>query len=123
MQIAKHSVVSINYTLKNPEGTVVDATQGREPLVYLHGVGQFIGGLEKHWEGKGAGEKVKVTVPPEEGYGVRDERAVQKVPKSAFQGAGDVKPGMQFRAQGPQGQMHVVTITHIVGEEVTVDGN
>lgn len=123
MQIGKNSVVSINYTLKNPDGQTIDTSEGREPLTYMHGVGQLIPGLEKHLEGKQVGDKLNVTVSPEEGYGLRDERAVLQVPSSAFQGVPEIKPGMQFRAQGPQGQMHVVTVTKVEGDQITVDGN
>jgi FKBP-type peptidyl-prolyl cis-trans isomerase SlyD len=123
MQVVKNSVVAFNYTLTDPAGQVLDSSQGREPLTYIHGIGQIIPGLEKHMEGKAAGAAFKVTVSPEEGYGVRDDRAVQQVPKAAFQGAGEIKAGMQFRAQGPQGQQQVVTVTKIEGDTVTVDGN
>ena len=34
-----------------------------------------------------------------------------------------VSPGMQFHAQSPGGHQRVVTVTHIKGDMVTVDGN
>lgn len=123
MQIAKNSVVAFNYTLTDPQGQVIDTSQGKEPLTYLHGVGQIIPGLEKHLEGKEVGANVKVTVAPEEAYGIRDDRAIQQVPKAAFQGVPDIKPGMQFRAQGPQGQTQLVTVTKVEDDQITVDGN
>jgi FKBP-type peptidyl-prolyl cis-trans isomerase SlyD len=123
MQIGKNSVVTIDYTLKDPQGQVIDTSVGKQALPYLHGAGNLIPGLEKALEGKGAGDNVKVTVSPEEGYGQRDDRLVQSVPKGAFQGVPEIKPGMQFRTQGQGGQMSVVTVTRIEGETVTVDGN
>jgi len=46
-----------------------------------------------------------VTIPPEQAYGARNEQLVQNVPKKMFQGVQNISPGMQFRAQSPNGQM------------------
>jgi FKBP-type peptidyl-prolyl cis-trans isomerase SlyD len=123
MQVGKNAVVTIDYTLKNPEGQVIDTSAGREALAYLHGSGSIIPGLERALEGKSAGDKVQVIISPEDGYGAHDDGLVQSVPKNAFQGVPDIKPGMQFRTGGEGGQMAVVTVTKVEGDTVTVDGN
>jgi len=123
MQVANNSVVTIDYTLTDPQGKVIDSSEGKQPLPYLHGAGNIIPGLERELTGKAAGDKVKVVVQPQDGYGVRDDKLVQVVPVAAFQGVGQIQAGMQFRAQGPQGQMQVVTVTKVEGDNVTVDGN
>jgi FKBP-type peptidyl-prolyl cis-trans isomerase SlyD len=122
MKIAQDSVVSIHYTLKDDAGQVLDSSSGGEPMAYLHGFGNIIPGLENALEGRGAGDKLDVTVAPEHGYGERDDRLVQDVPRSAFRGVADIAPGMQFQAQGPQG-VRVVTVTKVEQETVTVDAN
>ena len=120
MQIAANAVVYMHYTLTDDTGKVLDSSSGGEPLAYLHGAGNIIKGLEKALDGKQAGDKLKVTVAPEEGYGVRDEAMVQKVPRRSFQGVRDLKPGMRFSVQGGHGQ---VVVTQVQGDMVTVDGN
>jgi FKBP-type peptidyl-prolyl cis-trans isomerase SlyD len=122
MQIADRTVASFNYTLTNDAGEVLDASAGREPLTYLHGVGNIVVGLEKAMTGKKAGDKFEVAVTPEEGYGVHNPALVQVVPSEAFRGAGKLEPGMQFRAESDRGPMTVV-ITAIEDDKVTVDGN
>lgn len=122
MKIAEQKVVSIHYTLTDESGTVLDSSSGGDPLAYLHGFGNIVPGLENALSGKAQGEKMKVTVAPEDGYGARDDRLVQEVPKSAFQGVPDVAPGMQFQAQGPQGA-RLVVVTAVAGDTVTVDAN
>jgi FKBP-type peptidyl-prolyl cis-trans isomerase SlyD len=122
MQIADRTVASFNYTLTNDAGEVLDASAGREPLTYLHGVGNIVAGLEKAMTGKKAGDKFKVDVTPEEGYGVHNPGLVQVVPRDAFRGVDKLQTGMQFRADSDRGPMTVV-ITGIEGEQVTVDGN
>lgn len=122
MQIASDKVVAIHYTLKNDAGEVLDTSEGREPLAYLHGANNIIPGLEKALEGKAAGDKVEVSVEPAEAYGERQEQLVQEVPREAFQGVDDIQPGMQFNAQGPQGPV-LVTVVEAGDEAVKIDGN
>ena len=122
MKIAHEKVVSIHYTLTNKEGTVLDSSSGNEPLAYLHGFGNIIPGLENALEGKEKGEKLTVSVEPEQGYGARDEQLVQAVPRSAFKGVEELAPGMQFQAQGPQGS-RLVVVTQVAQDVVTVDAN
>lgn len=123
MQVGKDKVVAIDYTLTNNQGQVIDSSQGREPLAYLHGKGNIIPGLEKQLEGKNVGDNVKAVVKPEEGYGNHDPRMVQQVPAAAFKGVPEIKAGMQFQAQGPGGQVRLVTVTKVEGDNVTVDAN
>jgi len=122
MQIAQNSVVAFHYTLTNDAGEVLDSSEGREPLTYLHGAGNIIPGLEKQLEGRTAGDKLQAQVAPEEGYGEIQPQLVQEVPRDAFQGVESVEPGMQFQAQ-TQGGPLMVTVTQIEGDTVTVDGN
>jgi FKBP-type peptidyl-prolyl cis-trans isomerase SlyD len=122
MNIARDSVVSIHYTLRDDAGDVIDSSAEREPLVYLHGYGNIVEGLERELEGKGTGDKLSVKVSPAEGYGEYEDQLVQKVPRRTLKGIANVRVGMQLHAQTPQGT-RVVTVTHIVGDMLTVDGN
>jgi FKBP-type peptidyl-prolyl cis-trans isomerase SlyD len=40
-----------------------------------------------------------------------------------FSGIENLEVGMQFNAEGQSGQQHVVTVTDIDGDQITVDGN
>ncbi len=122
MQVAKDAVVTIHYTLKNDAGETVDSSAGGEPLAYLQGNGNLIPGLENALEGKQAGDKVSVKVAPGEGYGEYDKSLVQQVPRRSFKGIANVQVGMQFQVQSNQGP-RAVTVTNVVGDMVTVDGN
>ena len=122
MQVLKDKVVSIDYTLTGKDGNVLDSSQGKAPLQYLHGRGNIIPGLESALEGKNEGEQVKVSVPPGQAYGERDERMVQPVPRSSFQGVEKIEPGMQFQANTQAGP-RIVTIVGVTPDQVTVDAN
>lgn len=122
MEISNACVASIHYTLKNDAGEILDSSEGREPLLYLHGAGNIIPGLENALTGKTAGEQLSVTVGPEQGYGQQQEDLIQSVPRSSFQGVDQIDVGMRFQADSNQGPM-VVTVTAVDEENVTVDGN
>ena len=59
MQITKDKVVAFDYTLTDDAGQLLDTSEGREPLHYLHGAGNIIEGLENALEGKAAGEVIQ----------------------------------------------------------------
>lgn len=122
MQISQDKVVTIHYTLKNKEGEVLDSSIGNDPLAYLQGHGNIIPGLENELDGKKIGDKLDVTIEPKDGYGEFNEKAIQDVPMSAFQGIDKVEVGMQFQVRGEQGPQ-VVTVTKVENETVTIDGN
>ncbi len=123
MKIALHSVVTFDYTLKNSEGQLLDTSDGREPLVYLHGVGALIPGLENQLQGLGKGDKKKVEVLPEHAYGDRREDLMREVPKAGFQSAeAELQEGMQVELDTEQGAV-IARVVKIEGEKVMLDLN
>jgi FKBP-type peptidyl-prolyl cis-trans isomerase SlyD len=122
MQIARNTVATIEYTLSSSEGKVLDTSRNREPIMYLHGAGGILPGLEMALEGKKAGEAVKITLPPEQAYGPRDPRLLIDVPRKDFTGAASISVGMKFKA-GDEPGARVVTVVGIEGETVKVDAN
>ena len=122
MQVADNMAVSIHYTLTNNAGEQLDSSIGGEPLVYLHGTGNIIPGLESAMLGKSVGDKFNVTIAAEDAYGEFSEQMVQVVPRQMFEGIDTVEVGMQFHADASSGPA-VVTVTKIEGDDVTIDGN
>jgi FKBP-type peptidyl-prolyl cis-trans isomerase SlyD len=122
MNIAQNAVVSIHYTLTNDAGETLDSSAGGDPLAYLHGNGNLIPGLERELAGKQVGDKFSVKVAPADGYGDHDKALIQRVPRRSLRGVKNVHVGMQLQAHTPQGA-RTVTVTHIAGDMVTIDGN
>jgi FKBP-type peptidyl-prolyl cis-trans isomerase SlyD len=122
VEISADKVVLIHYTLKDDAGAVIDSSAGGEPLAYIQGHGNLVSGLEKALEGKPEGSQVAVSVSPEEGYGKHESELIQRVPKRTLQGSGEVKKGMQFQARTADG-MRLFTVTGVMGDMVTLDGN
>jgi FKBP-type peptidyl-prolyl cis-trans isomerase SlyD len=122
MQVQLNSVVSIHYTLSDAQGTVLDSSIDHSPLAYIQGKGHVVPGLEKAMVGKSVGEKFKASIAAVDGYGVRDEDLIDKVPKEAFEGVPQVEPGMEFYADGPNGPV-MITVKAVEGDFVIIDGN
>lgn len=121
MTVSKDRVVSIDYTLKDSTGNLIDSSDGGDPLTYLHGNGNIIPGLERNLEGKQAGDKLSCVIEAGDAYGERDDSLVFKVKKDDFDGA-EVEVGMQFEAHGEDGAQ-IVTVVSVEGDEVTIDAN
>ena len=121
--IKQNTVVTMHYELRDAEGEILDSSKGQEPLVYLHGAGNIIVGLEEELEGKAVGDNVQAVVSPDKGYGMPVEALIQTVPREAFGDEIDkVEVGMRFQAETEQGPVPVVVTAMDTGT-VTVDGN
>jgi len=123
MQITKDAVASIEYTLTDESGKVLDTSTGRGPLLYLHGHDNIVPGLEKALEGKSVGDKLEVVVPPERGYGVYDDTRTFEVPRSELPANIQPQKGMELSMRGPNGQSVPVTIVKVKISTVVMDGN
>lgn len=123
MQIDGHKVVTLDYTLKDDSGTVLDSTSGRGDFTYLHGFKNIIPGLENALSGKKIGDSFSVRIEPGHAYGERNDDMVQTVARDQFDSVEELEVGMQFQGQSPNGQMMIVTVTDIKDDEVTIDAN
>ncbi len=123
MVIEKDKMVAIHYNLTDKNGKVLDSSEGKSPLEYLHGNGMLIPGLEAQLEGKTEGDKFRAVIEPKDAYGEKDERLVIKVPKSNFDEGTPVEVGMAFQAQTQNGGIMLVRVVKIEDDGITVDGN
>ena len=121
--IGENSVVSVNYTLTDDAGKVLDSSDGSKPMVYLHGAGNIVPGLEKALVGKAAGDSLKVRVEPAEAYGEVIPNGVKTIERAAFEGVDTVEVGMAFQAQAPDGSSQHIMVTKVEGDNVTIDIN
>lgn len=122
MTISEKKVGVFNYTLKDSHGVVIDSSEGKSPLAYIHGMRNLIPGMEKALEGKQAGDKFEATVSPEEGYGEINDKLINEVPLANFPDKDQVEVGVQFQANTPEGT-RIATVVKVEGETVTVDFN
>ena len=123
MQVSEQKVVTMNYEVADDQGQLIDRSEEGGPLAYIHGNGQLIPGLETALEGRGKGDKIAVDVPPEQGYGERDEEGVQIVARNQFDDSVEIEVGMQFEAEDDDEGHQIVTVAAVDGENITLDTN
>ena len=121
--IGKNSVVTLNYTLTDDAGKVLDSSDGSKPMMYLHGSGQIVPGLEKALVGKTEGDALKVRVEPADAYGEVIPNGMKTIERAAFEGVDVVEVGMAFEAQAPDGSAQHIMVTKVEGDNVTIDIN
>lgn len=122
MKAQKDLYVTINYTLKDDDGEIIDTSVGKEPLGYVHGNNFLLPKLEEIITDKEPGEKFSVVLEAKDGYGERDERLVAKVARENFDTDLPIEVGMQFQADTPAGPQ-IVKVTEVTPEQITVDAN
>ena len=120
--VQEGSIVSIEYTLKDEGGKVIESNIGKEPLTYVHGVGQIVPGLEKELYGMKVGEQKTISVKPEEGYGRSDRKAVQEVLRETIP-AESQRVGATLMTKAPDGRTIPMRIQEIREKTVIVDFN
>lgn len=121
MQIAHNTVVSINYELSDSDGNVLERSD--QPVSYLHGgyYGIFPA-VEAALEGKSEGDSCKVTLAPEDAFGVVDEDLVRVEDRSLF--PQEIAVGMQFEGTvADSEEVRIYTVTALAEDKVVVDGN
>ena len=125
MKIAPNMVATIHYTLSDAKGELIESSRQEEgePLVYIHGTGNLISGLEDKLAGKSKGDKLLVAVKAEDAYGERDESLIETVEKSEFEDTEELMEGKEFQYDDEDGNSFHVRIVKIDGDNVTVDGN
>jgi len=122
MKIERDRVVRMHYTLSDADGTTIESSVGRDPLVYLHGRGQIIPGLERALEGSESGARHNVTVAPADAYGERDPLAVMRAPREDFPDGLILEPGVEVQADTPDGPLSFVVVS-VDREEAVLDAN
>ena len=122
MAISDGKQVSVEYTLTLEDGTEAGTNVGQPPLIYTHGKGQIVPGLEKELAGLKAGDTKKVEVAAKDGYGEVDPKRTQQVPIDKIPEQAR-KVGAQLRGQGPGGQLMFAKVTEIDEKIATIDMN
>lgn len=121
-KIAQNTVVSLDYTLTNDAGDVLDKSVDGQ-FVYLHGSNNIIPGLENALKDKTVNDEFKVSIDPEDAYGHKDDSKKQVVGREMFEADSPIEIGTQFHAESPEGEMLVITVTDVKDDEITIDGN
>ncbi len=123
MPIGNNKVVTLNFTLKDQHGNVLDSTEGEQPFSFLSGHQNILPKLESEIDNMLIGSKRTVTINAVDAYGEYNNDIVQIVGKDEFPPEFLLEVGMQYIASAPDGTKMPFTITEIREEDVTIDFN
>jgi FKBP-type peptidyl-prolyl cis-trans isomerase SlyD len=118
--IQNHSRVTLQYTVKDSQGKVVDDTD--EPVQYTHGQGQIFTSLEANLLGRESGDSFEVELSAEEAYGEYDDNAIQRLSITSLEHIEDLEVGMTLFTGNDKDQQ-ALTILEIDAGEVVLDAN
>ncbi len=126
MQISADKVVSFHYKLTDADGSALETSYEAEPTLYLHGHSNLLASLEATLEGKSVGDKVNVTLQPEDAYGPRRDGATQRIPIKHLQNhqslKNKLKPGAKVLVNTQNGPWEAIVLK--VGKfNVDIDSN
>jgi len=122
-QAKSGDTVKVDYTGKLDDGSIFDASEGREPLQFTLGAGELIPGFEQAVLGMDVGETKTVKIASDEAYGPYRDDMRMDVPRDKF--PTDITPelGQQLQLRNTDGSSLVVTVTEISDANVTIDAN
>ena len=121
-RIADGVVVSLAYTL-TVDGQVIDEATNADPLEYLHGADMIVPGLEAVLEGKQSGDKVHVTLPPDQAYGDYDEDEIEEIDRDEMAEADMLEEGMMVEVEDEEGETYYAVVAEITDSTVLLDFN
>ena len=126
MQVSADKVVSFHYNLKDIDGQLLETSYDGDPTLYLHGHSNILASLEDALESKSVGDKIEVTLTPDQAYGERKEGAVQRIPIKHLHNhaalKNKLKPGSRVLVNTQHGPWEAVVLK--VGKfNVDIDSN
>ena len=122
MNIKNECVVAIHYTLTNSEGRELDSS-GNKPLVYLHGSGNLIKGLEQELDGRAAGDSFKTVIEPALAYGEVDARLIQDIPRTLVANIENLHVGMMLQSRSEDDHLQQLIVDEIGDDTVKLNAN
>ncbi len=115
--------VKVHYTGKLENGLIFDCTREQGPFEFKIGSGRAVPGFEMGITGMAVGDTRTLKLSPEDGFGDRDDKLIEKVKKSDLPDNIKLAPGKQLMMPHPDGDFIRATVIDIKGDWVTVDLN
>jgi len=115
-------VVTMTYRMI-VDGQEIESASADDPLYYLHGSDNIVPGLEAALTGKKAGDKVNVTLQPDDAYGMPDDEEIQTLPMEDFDLPDDAKVGDEVEIEDADGDLFIAVIKAMDEKIITLDFN
>lgn len=115
--------IKVRFVARTENGDTAEATEGCEPVEIRVGAGEVVQGFENALIGMASKEKKTFTVPPEQGYGERDERLRRTILRLNFPPDFEPREGDVIAMQTAKGEQLPAMVISADKENVTIDFN
>jgi FKBP-type peptidyl-prolyl cis-trans isomerase SlpA len=122
-QINVASTVTLHLSLMLEDGTVAESTFDAEPLTFTMGDGTLVHGLELGLYGLRPGDSQRLTLYPEQAFGLRDPGTVHRLPRADFGADIELDPGLIVGFETPEGEELPGAVLSLDADSVEVDFN
>ncbi|MDA3939728.1 MAG: FKBP-type peptidyl-prolyl cis-trans isomerase [Spirochaetia bacterium] len=122
MKVIDKSIVTLEYVMMDHLGEVLESSKVDGEYDYLHGIGEMLPGVEKALSGLEKGNSIDIVVPPEDGFGIKNDEFIFEVDKDIFSEDSTLESGMEFDVEDEDGA-NIITIVELRGDKVLVDKN
>ena len=113
----------IHYTAKLQNGKAVGSSKGGQPLSFTSGRGKLLKGLEEEIIGMEVGQVKEIELPPEKGYGTRNESLVMTLDRSKLPDNAMLEKGRVVQYRSETQEIVNLLVLDLDEKSVTVDGN
>lgn len=100
MEVKKNHVVGIHYTISVDDQGEVFSNMGYDPEEYVHGAIAIFPMISNALEGRKINDEVTITLPPQNAYGVRNEKLIKTFSNALFENLDDVVIGTYIQIPG-----------------------
>lgn len=121
--IGDGQVVTLEYTVRRADGTLLDSTGECGPIAVMYGSGQLFPALEDHIGTMAPGETRSFRIPAAEAFGERRPDLVRTVPRTSLPADLAIEVGGTYRLKGPDGPGIPFRVVGLDDDRVTVDFN
>ncbi len=122
MKVGDNTIVTLEYTLLDHSGEILESSKEDGEYEYLHGIGEMLPGVERALSGLEKGASIDIIVPPEDGFGIRSEDMVFEIDKNTFPEEASLEVGMEFDVEDDDGES-IITVIELRGDKVLIDKN
>jgi FKBP-type peptidyl-prolyl cis-trans isomerase SlyD len=129
MSETTNKVISVHYNLhkETAEGEMIESTTGKEPLVFLSGVGQMIPDFEANIVNLTVGDTFSFGIEAAKAYGTRSDDAIIELDKAMFMDgdklADGIEEGKIVPLQDQNGRVVPANVVKINENTLTMDVN
>ena len=123
MEVVDGCVVTLDYTVRLPDGTTVDSTGSCGPVSVMYGAGQLFPALEDGIAGMRAGDTRAFLISADDAYGSWQPDLVRTLPRDRLPADLDLAAGRDYRVKTPDGRMVRFRVVEVDANEVRADFN